>query len=133
MKTIEELLTEGKYGPSYEDLYTSVDLEIILKTDAGDYQGDSFLLLKDTKDRYGYAEFGWGSCSGCDSLQGCSSPKEYEELRQELINGIIWRDSADEMLDFFYNRDWEGQWSSNKEEHEGFRKEVVEYLSRRLL
>jgi hypothetical protein len=132
VKTIEELLTEEKYL-DYVDLYTSSDLEVVLKTDAGDYQGDSFLLLKDSVGRYGYAEFGWGSCSGCDSLQACSSPKEYEELRQQLVGGIVWRDTADEMLDFFYTRDWEVQWSSNKEEHEGFRKEVVEYLSRRAL
>jgi len=48
---------------------------IILRVDDTDYQGDSRVLYEEGE-RYGYLNFGWGSCSGCDSLQACDTASE---------------------------------------------------------
>lgn len=59
-------------GPSsYQPIMDSFG-NIILQVDDNDYQGDSRLLYRED-DRIGFLQFGWGSCSGCDSLQACHS------------------------------------------------------------
>src|SRR5581483_8336566 len=94
------------YGPgSYQPLLESFGYDIVLQVDDDDYQGDSRLIFKDDS-RYGLLIFGWGSCSGCDSLQACDSMKEIEQLRADIHNNIIWKDSAAELLEFTEKRDW---------------------------
>lgn len=63
--------------------------DIIIQEDEQDYSGDSYILYK-KNDLYGYLNFGWGSCSGCDALQACTSPEEVLSLAQELENDIFW-------------------------------------------
>lgn len=98
----------------YDDLLSTFEHEVILKVDDNAYQGDSRVLLKKSDDEYGLLVFGWGSCSGCDALQGCDSIKEVEELRDSLYNSIIWK-SKSEMLDYFKTHDWVGDFAYDPE------------------
>jgi hypothetical protein len=69
--------------------------QVLVQVDEDDYSGDTFALL--SKDgQTGFLQFGWGSCSGCDALQGCESYKELGELIENLESGIKWFDSLAE-------------------------------------
>lgn len=81
-------------GPGYEGLVTSLGVEIVLEESDGDYQGDSYLVLKD-EPRWGLLTFGWGSCSGCDSYEGCDSVSDMSDLRDFLEGAIRWFDTLD--------------------------------------
>lgn len=78
---------------------------ILLQKDEQDYQGDSFLIYE-KDDKYGYLTFGWGSCSGCDALQGCNSISEVQELMDRLYSSIEWFDSLDALKEYFEETDW---------------------------
>lgn len=96
---------------------------IILQKDEQNYQGDSFLIYeKDGK--YGYLTFGWGSCSGCDALQGCNSISEVQELMDILYSSIEWFDSLDALKEYFEETDWTLQYQYNIREFKEFLIEV---------
>lgn len=92
--------------------------EILLQVDDSDYQGDSRLIYKRGAN-YGLLIFGWGSCSGCDSLQACNSYEEIEELRKQLENDIKWG-TVEELLTYLNTHDWEGDYSWHAEETKQF-------------
>jgi hypothetical protein len=99
-------IAESEWGWSdYAALVASMGVEILAQEDEDGWQGDSLLILR-RGDRWGYLAFGWGSCSGCDALQGCSSVAEVEELRRDLARSIVWHDSAADLLAFLDGRDW---------------------------
>lgn len=79
--------------------------DILLQKDEQNYQGDSFLIYE-KDDKYGYLTFGWGSCSGCDALQGCNSIGEVQELMDRLYSSIEWFDSLDALKEYFKETDW---------------------------
>lgn len=96
---------------------------IILQKDEQNYQGDSFLIYeKDGK--YGYLTFGWGSCSGCDALQGCNSISEVQELMDRLYSSIEWFDSLDALKEYFEETDWTLQYQYSIPEFKEFLIEV---------
>lgn len=66
--------------------------DVVVRVDDDDYYGDSFVLLR-KNDQYGFLCFGWGSCSGCDALQGCETVEQLDELINELRESINWFDS----------------------------------------
>lgn len=114
MKPIRDIYPEadkwGMFSVSYyQPLLESFEYPIVLQIDDDDWQGDSRLLLRDSK-RWGFLIFGWGSCSGCDTLQACQSYEEVEELRQGLLHDIHWEDDAQKLLSYMENKDWEGEW-----------------------
>lgn len=92
MKPIQDVypdMGENFYGPcDYAPLLESMGT-IVARVDQDDYQGDSWVLFRDG-DRFGYLQFGWGSCSGCDALQSCSNYYEIETLRDSLVTQIRW-------------------------------------------
>jgi len=94
---------------SYEDLVERLGETVLSASDDG-YQGSSYFLLK-SGDRYGYLEFGWGSCSGCDALAGCESKEEVGQLFIQLRDSIHWEPSLDAILAWFKTHDWKGGWS----------------------
>lgn len=54
---------------------------ILVQVDQNDYQGDSYVVYGNSWDApIRYLVFGWGSCSGCDALQGCNSYEEVDRL-----------------------------------------------------
>lgn len=97
--------------------------DILLQKDEQNYQGDSFLIYeKDGK--YGYLTFGWGSCSGCDALQGCNSISEVQELMDRLYSSIEWFDSLDALKEYFKETDWTLQYQYSIREFKEFLIEV---------
>ena len=109
----------------YEPILASFG-EIAVKEDTDDYQGDSWVLYRDG-DRWGYLCFGWGSCSGCDSLQGCSNERELDELIARLRDDVKWG-SREEIAAFIDKHDWEGAWYGRCEPAKRFRRRAAEAL-----
>lgn len=113
MRALKPFASDGEdwsypdYG--YDELIASFEYEVLGQLDTGSYQGDTQVLLRDG-DRYGYLLFGWGSCSGCDAMADCRNVAQATELRDELVAGITWFDTAAELLSFLENRDWDLQW-----------------------
>lgn len=109
LREVYEPDTDGEHyfgGESYEPMLRSMGYEVLLQVDEGSYSGDSRLLYRDGA-RIGYLMFGWGSCSGCDALQACSSYAEAEKLRDELHRSIQWFDSPAAALAWVRGRNWE--------------------------
>jgi hypothetical protein len=117
-----EFWTIGDYQP----ILNSIG-EIVIQVDDNDYQGDSRVLYK-AGEAYGWLQFGWGSCSGCDWLQGCSSWEGVQELADSLENDVQWFGSAFDALAFFREHDWEGDYSWNAAEQHEFVKRCIDYL-----
>ena len=113
----------------YTSLALSFGHDIVLEGHDSDYQGDSRWLLRDGN-RYGFLNFGFGSCSGCDSLQACESIDEVYELRDTMARNIQWQDSASSLLDWIGERDWELQYCWHVQETRLFLKEAIEFLAK---
>lgn len=134
MKPIREVYPdEGQepfYGPcNYNPLLESLGHDILVQVDDSDYQGDSRLLFRREDGKIGYLNFGWGSCSGCDSLQGCETYAQIEELRDELAAAVQWFDSAEAALDWFHSADWEGKHSWHHDEQKEFLRKAKDTLA----
>lgn len=115
-----------EYGVAdYNPLIKSLG-EITLKVDDHDYQGDSRVIFK-RGGEYGLMIFGWGSCSGCDALQACSTYQDIEDLRSRLEADIRW-ESPVNLLVYFQTHDWEGDYSYQQEEMKRFVKEAADLL-----
>ncbi len=128
MQSLEHLWDEkwGCTDASYNSLLKSFGHENLLQVDDNDYQGDSRVLFRDG-DKYGYLMFGWGSCSGCDALQGCSTLQQVYDLRDQLHRSMYWG-TRDEMLAFFKTRDWETKYEWRAEETKRFVAEAIQIL-----
>lgn len=113
------------YGPSiyihYNDMVKFFADSVIIAVDDDNYQGDSYRLLQTSVDdsqlgqKYGILIFGWGSCSGCDALQACSSIQDYQELFDNLERSILWFASEDELIEYVRNKDWSTEWYSHRD------------------
>lgn len=86
--------------------------DVLFTLSDNDYSGDTFVLYY-TGGEWGYLEFGWGSCSACDALQGCSTWEEVEELYSQLQNKILRFHKTKDILNYFMNHDWRGEWLSS--------------------
>lgn len=108
---------DGGYfsGPGdYEPIVLYVVPDVLFRFDDGDYQGDTFVFGRDAMGKFVWLEFGWGSCSGCDALQGCHSPTEIGELAEKLRDGARRWASAADALDWWLKHDWEGDYHAEK-------------------
>ncbi len=101
--------------------------EILVQVDDQDYQGDSRVLYRDGS-RFGWLQFGWGSCSGCDSLLACGSMEDVQELIGQLQSEIKWFDSKKEAIKFFETHDWQGDYSSHADGQKEFIRRSLEVL-----
>lgn len=96
---------------------------IIIHNDDDDYQGDSRYLIE-SSGQYGLLIIGWGSCSGCDALQGCSTESDLKELVNSLWNSIHWFDTIEQVLDYINSKEREGSYYYHSEKWEEFTGEV---------
>jgi len=111
----------GDYQPIIENLGT-----VLIQVDDQYYQGDTRVIyLKDNK--YGYLNFGWGSCSGCDVLQGCGNMADIQELMDGMNESIKWFDSLADLKEYFKSKDWELEYSCNDEGQKEFIEQVMQY------
>lgn len=92
---------------------------VLLQVDDGNYQGDSRILYF-SEGKFGYLQFGWGSCSGCDQLQACDNYADVDKLILELKKAIRWFKDKEECQRYFETHDWEGDYSWNSEEQREF-------------
>jgi hypothetical protein len=135
MKTAKELYPDywkeeqedgSFYGPgNYQPIINEIG-NVLVQVDDQDYQGDSRVLYeKDGK--FGYLIFGWGSCSGCDALQGCSTVSDIQELIDKLSRSVVWYDSLAELKQYFNEKDWELEYCWHADETKEFITNVLNY------
>lgn len=100
--------------------------DVLVQVDDNDYSGDTRALLR--KDgRYGFLNFGWGSCSGCDGLQACSSYEDVEDLITSLKGDIKWFDTLAQAQAYIANdEERQGSYYYHQEEWEKFKTAVAE-------
>jgi len=111
--------------PGYTALLKSFGFDLVLNFDIGQYQGSTYCIFRDLP-RYGYMVFGWGSCSGCDSLEACSSYEDLDKLRQSLFNSIRWFESAPDCAKYLLSKDWETEVGSlDSDEQKKFLNEAL--------
>ncbi len=120
----KEIIDNMIFSDKYRDFYDYTPLlerigNIAIRIDQDDYQGDSWILYKEGN-KYGYLNFGWGSCSGCDALQDCSNIFEVYELAKELESNTIWFDNDKEALDYFNSDARKMDYSWHYNEYKGF-------------
>ena len=84
--------------------------EIIVQRDESGYQGDTLAVIKNGN-RYGYISFGWGSCSGCDALQGCDTVDSICDLANCFEQSVQWFESLTDLKSFVLKHDYEGDWT----------------------
>lgn len=111
---------------NYDPMINAFGNAVVHESD-NDYQGDDYVLY-DNEGRVGHLIFGWGSCSGCDSLQACTSWEELQDLCDHLEGSIRWFDSYESALTWFCEHDWEGDWSWGRDKSREYRDESVKYL-----
>jgi hypothetical protein len=102
------------YRGSYDPIIARIVPDVFVREDVGSYQGDTFVFGRDLGGVWVWLEIGWGSCSGCDALQACSTVKDVAELAQSISSGAKRFDHLAEALDYFQNHDWKGDWSSDE-------------------
>ena len=110
----------SSYTPIIEYLGT-----VVLRYDEPGYQGDTYAILK-KGDEYGFICFGWGSCSGCDALQGCNSYEDVGSIIQWLQESVSWYDSLDEVKQYVEGRNGENSYMYYMDEWETFVEQVME-------
>lgn len=120
-------LYNGDSASSYQPMVEAFG-NILFQEIENDYQGSTWVLYEEGN-HYGYLDFGWGSCSGCDALQGCNSMQEIQDLMEDMYFSIKWFESAAEALAWFEEQDWEGKYSWSSGECQNFVTSVKEYLS----
>lgn len=130
MKQITEIVR------NYDSLIESFEMELLIQVDDDDYQGDTFVLLRND-DQFGILIFGWGSCSGCDALEDITDRygngkseveivKDLNEFRDEMFSSISWR-SRDEMVEYVSTKDFGLEWYGFNDGGRKFVKELKNY------
>ena len=111
------------YEGGYEALIDELGYERLITVSDDDYQGDSYMLLRDGE-TYGYLVFGWGSCSGCDALQACETHEEVEELKMELEQAIYWGESLEDVKAYVGRADEVGRFYGDRSGVREFSKQL---------
>lgn len=96
--------------PSYEDVINSFGVEVVAIECMGSYQGDYAVALRDSN-KVGFLMFGYGSCSGCDSLAACDTDEELESLQSRLFESISWGDDFKKLVEdragwYTFDHEW---------------------------
>ena len=129
MKTAKELYPkfDGWFESDYQPMLNEFG-KIILQVDMQNYQGDSWLLYQDGE-KIGYLNYGWGSCSGCDALQACTTFGEIQGLMNDLRDDVKWFDNKQEALKYFLEHDHKGDYAWSYTEYKEFLVKAIELLS----
>lgn len=104
----------GIYGYSYQPIVDSFG-KVLVQVKTESYSGDTYAVIEKDK-QFGLLVLGWGSCSGCDALQGCGSYAEVDALIEKLEAGIVWRDSLPTLFAYMVDCDRDGDFYYHTEE-----------------
>lgn len=75
--------------PGYHEMLEANGLKVLAWETFGSYQGDYAVIVK--KDGLlGFVVIGYGSCSGCDSLEACDTQEDYDSLMSSVLKSISW-------------------------------------------
>lgn len=119
----EELDDKWFCVSSYQPIIESFG-KVLIQVDDRDYSGDTRVLYeKDGK--YGFLNFGWGSCSGCDALQACKNEQAVDELIDSLEQAVKWFDSLSEAAAYITSKEREYSYYSHEKEWKEFVQQVV--------
>lgn len=113
---------QGK--PSNYDIVEAFG-EVLVDVSAGDYQGDILFLLKGTGTKYGIVCVGYGSCSGCDALEGANSIKDLQDWVDTIEHSIKWFPNTTEVLKYLREHDWQGDYTYHWEEMRVFPERAI--------
>jgi hypothetical protein len=119
---------EGSYAPfcDYDPIIENFG-EVLVRVDDNNYHGDSRVLYH-RDGRYGLFVFGWGSCSGCDSLRACKTFADVAQLIDELEDDIKWFDTLSELKTYVADDELQsGSYHYHCKEWQAFRKAVAEW------
>lgn len=118
---------------SYDEIVRAMAEKVLIESDDDDWQGDSYRLLQNGGEEgqnYGILIFGWGSCSGCDMLQSCSTPQDYQELADKLWQGIRWFTDLESLARYLQTEDQETvHWYNENEAYQRFRQNILDYVA----
>ncbi len=117
---------EYYYPPMSYDEIVATQGEILKDWTLGSWQGDYVYLLKNG-DKYAFTVIGYGSCSGCDALEGCENDEQFNQLKEEIIRWIVWG-TKQEVYDYVFNQE-ANRWYFHEEDWVGIRKEIMEILA----
>jgi hypothetical protein len=98
--------------------------EVLLNETHGSYQGDIFAVVK-KEGKYGFFNIGYGSCSGCDVLQGMSSYTELAEYIESIERDIRWFDTAADLSTYVHSEEARYSWYAQDEEWIDFKAKVA--------
>lgn len=116
---------EPFYGPcDYQPIIDSFG-DVLIQVDDDDYQGDTRVLFS-AGGRYGFLNFGWGSCSGCDGLQSCRTYSDIDALIESLRDDIKWFDTLAEAQAYIADPERAGSYYSHRKEWDDFKAKVAE-------
>lgn len=109
-----------------EDYHYFDSIETVVRTDEGSYQGDSIILLKRWNEYY-IANWGWGSCSGCDALEASNDNADsLAELVLDYQSSITPKLDSEEAVLVYIEKEKVN--SYNKEMLHNFEIEVKKYF-----
>ncbi len=103
-------------APGYANGFEARGFNILEWQTFGDYQGDYAIIFK-RDNEFGFLVLGYGSCSGCDAMEACSSEEEYVDLMHSVINSIYWG-TAEETIARITNEFDDNNWYRNDSSYE---------------
>lgn len=77
---------------SYDPIFDALG-EVVCSYRDKDYQGETTLVIRNkTTGLFAIHTYSWGSCSGCDFMQGCSSHAAVLKYANEAAASLEWID-----------------------------------------
>lgn len=120
---------------SYNAMVKGWGFQVVMMEPFGSYQGDYAVLLKDRDryDRYGWVTIGYGSCSGCDTMEALDADNDedgYKEFSDRTREAIKW-DSAQGLITWLSDTIiQEGKYSWYEDGYREFVQIVIDWLGR---
>lgn len=110
----------------YETLLEDLDLKVLVWTNLTEsYQGYYAALVRHGDGRIGWTTIGYGSCGGCDALEGTGwDPHGLAKLAREMERDISWHPSIQSALDRIEHDDQLLQWYGHEPNWSAFIAEV---------
>lgn len=122
MSDVEYFYPEESY---YELVEKNAD--VLIEHTLGSYQGDMLFLLRNG-DQFGFLVVGYGSCSGCDSLEACESQEAVDSLAERIYDGIKWFDSFSDLKEYVLHDNRDLEWFPYEAGWDDFVEKVNNYV-----